>query len=232
MKLSTNAIVITFALTTALHFSSAKAGLLSSTFRQVPIDHPTLAPIAFTRFCFRYADDCRVRNVKNSGEAFSASHLKDLVEVNRAVNQAIVPKSDDGGVLNERWRLSPNTGACHDYAVTKRHELLVRGWPSSALLLAEVVVPWGEHHLVLVVRSDKGDLVLDNLTNRIELWSETAYHWVRIQSASNPDFWSTVYPLSGLQVASTLQRAGSTPAALHGRKAEYRKDGNQQRMAE
>ena len=37
------------------------------------------------------------------------------------------------------------------------------GWPSRALLLAEVVTRWGEHHLVLVVRTRTGDFVADNL---------------------------------------------------------------------
>ena len=64
---------------------------------------------------------------------------------------------------------------CHDYAVTKRHELLTRGWPSRSLLLAEVVVPWGEHHLILVVRTSDGDLVLDNLNPGIKSWSRTPY---------------------------------------------------------
>jgi hypothetical protein len=58
--------------------------------------------------------------------------------------------------------IAPKTGNCNDYAVTKRHELLSRGWPSRALLLAEVIVPSGERHLVVVVRVKQGDFVIDN----------------------------------------------------------------------
>ena len=75
----------------------------------------------------------------------TVAHAQDLIEVNRDVNRAIEPREDAGTLLDERWIVGPKAGACHDYAVTKRHELLARGWPSRSLLLAEVVVS-GEHH--------------------------------------------------------------------------------------
>jgi predicted transglutaminase-like cysteine proteinase len=78
------------------------------------------------------------------------------------------------------------------YAVTKRHELLARGWPSRALLLAEVIVPSGEHHLVVVARVKEGDFVIDNLNANIRPWNKTQYRWVRIQTPSNPSAWATV----------------------------------------
>jgi predicted transglutaminase-like cysteine proteinase len=129
-------------------------------------------------------------------QVLDKARLEDLLTVNRDVNRNILPQAELGGVLNEHWRISPNAGACHDYAVTKRHALLARGWPSRSLLLAEVVLPSGEHHLVLVVRTDQGDLVLDNLTAGIRPWSQTPYMWVRIQSPSNPSLWSTIGRIS------------------------------------
>jgi predicted transglutaminase-like cysteine proteinase len=89
------------------------------------------------------------------------------------------------------WLVAPKAGDCNDYAVTKRHELLARGWPSRSLLLAEVVISSGEHHLVLVVRTRDSDLVLDNLNENIRHWSKTGYQWVRVQMPSNPKFWRT-----------------------------------------
>ena len=76
---------------------------------------------------------------------------------------SVKPERNLAGVVGEEWLISPKAGDCNDYAVTKRHELLARGWPSRALLLAEVIVPSGEHHLVVVVRTNEGDFVLDNL---------------------------------------------------------------------
>ena len=45
------------------------------------------------------------------------------------------------------------------------------GFPSRALLLAEVVTSWGEHHLVLVVRTKEGDFVADSLHPRVRPWA-------------------------------------------------------------
>jgi predicted transglutaminase-like cysteine proteinase len=88
--------------------------------------------------------------------------------------------------------VAPKAGDCNDYAVTKRHDLLASGWPSRALLLAEVIVPSGEHHLVVVVRVKEGDFVIDNLNANIRPWNKTQYQWVRIQTPSNPAAWSAV----------------------------------------
>jgi len=115
-----------------------------------------------------------------------------VARVNAAVNLAIAPQEDDGNVVDETWRVAPAAGACHDYAVTKRHELIKLGWPSRALLLAEVVIRSGEHHLVLVVRTRAGDFVADNLYPGVRPWSAAPYRWLRIQSPENPMYWSTV----------------------------------------
>jgi predicted transglutaminase-like cysteine proteinase len=116
----------------------------------------------------------------------------ELVTVNAQVNRRIVPEHNDRGVAGEKWLISPARGDCNDYAVTNRHELLERGWPSRALLLAEVVIGSGEYHLVLVVRTEQGDLVADNLSANIRPWYQTRYRWVRVQSPRNPQFWATV----------------------------------------
>jgi hypothetical protein len=43
-------------------------------------------------------------------------------------------------VSNEKRLIAPKAGDCNDYAVTKRHQFLTRGWTARALLLAEVLV--------------------------------------------------------------------------------------------
>ena len=73
-----------------------------------------------------------------------------------------------------------------DDRLTQRHELLNRGWASGALLLSEVVTNWGKHHLVVVVRTQSGDLILDNLTPEIKPWERASYSWVRIQMPGSP----------------------------------------------
>jgi len=70
--------------------------------------------------------------------------------------------------------------------------LLKRGWPARALLLSEVATHWGEHRLILVVRTSAGDLVLDKLTPQIRPWTRAPYSWVRMQTPKNPNYWASL----------------------------------------
>lgn len=49
-------------------------------------------------------------------------------------------------------------------------------WPSRALLLAEVVIPWGEHHLILIVR----------LAVRTAAMTSREYHWGSNRDTTEP----------------------------------------------
>lgn len=182
-------------------FSEAQAAwfglprVLKSQFDHISFKSAVLGPFAYTHFCLRYADDCR-----EHGHAFrrprpvvlTDARLKELAQINQKVNRSIIPHAYINDTSYDTWRIAPAQGDCNDYAVTKRHELLARGWPSRSVLLAEVVTTWGEHHLVLVVRTDKQDLVLDNLNANIKTWSKTPYQWVRIESPTYRSLWSTI----------------------------------------
>ena len=148
------------------------------------------------------------RGLRGSGGDFRRRNIvlteqrwTELTTVNREVNRDIIPQRNLGGILTEKWLVSPRSGDCHDYAITKRHDLLARGWPSRSLLLSEVVTAPGEHHLVLIVRTKDVDLVLDNLNANVRPISMTRYQWVRVESPSNPKYWSTVSAPTQLRVA-------------------------------
>ncbi|HZV06161.1 MAG TPA: transglutaminase-like cysteine peptidase [Gemmataceae bacterium] len=160
---------------------------------RIEFDTPTLAPFAHVQFCLRYPHECRVQHVVFHGGKVRMTERRwaQLEAINARVNRSISPE-DDLRALRKGWTIAPREGNCADYAVTKRHELLALGWPERALLLSEVVTPWGEHHLVVVVRTREGDFVIDNLSPEIRPWFRTPYQWVRIQSPSNPNFWSTL----------------------------------------
>jgi predicted transglutaminase-like cysteine proteinase len=186
-----------------LHFASCnskKVSLFSlpktlkPQLNQIEVDQPTLGPMAHMTFCIKYPSDCEVRKIAFRGGKYKMtdSRWQELTEINRRVNRFIRPERNMLGLAGEKWLISPEAGDCNDYAVTKRHELLERGWPSRALLLAEVVVGSGEHHLVLVVRTDRGDFLLDNLSANVRPWSKPRYEWVRMQSPRDPKFWSFV----------------------------------------
>jgi predicted transglutaminase-like cysteine proteinase len=150
--------------------------------------------MAFTQFCLRYADQCKPQPMVFRGGPvrLTAERWEDLRSVNKTVNAAIIPERNTEGLAGEKWLIGPASGDCNDYAVTKRAELLEHGWPTRALLLSEVVTAWGEHHLVLVVRTSAGDLVLDNMTPQIRTWARAPYQWVRIQTPKNPNYWASL----------------------------------------
>jgi predicted transglutaminase-like cysteine proteinase len=164
-----------------------------------------LPPIGHSRFCLRYPDDCKVHVIdfRHRNIVLTPERWNELNIINRDVNRSIFAEVTPGSGATEEWVISPPTGDCKDYAVTKRHELLARGWPSRALLLSEVVIPSGEHHLILVVRVKDADLVLDNLNDHIRLAAMTydQYLWVRIQSPQDPKFWMRVRRQDAVQTA-------------------------------
>lgn len=161
---------------------------------RLPLDARALPPMAHSVFCFHYPKDCEFRKIAFRPRKFQLTPQRrhELEEVNAQVNRSIRPERNTLGLAGEQWIVGPKSGDCNDYAVTKQHELLARGWPSRTLLLAEVVTHWGEHHLILVVRTAEGDLVLDNMAANIRPWSKAPYQWVRVQSPRNPRAWSTV----------------------------------------
>jgi len=169
-------------------------GALGSMVKRISFSNFTLPPMAFTQFCLRYAEQCKPQQMLFRGGPvrLTAERWRDLKDVNNSVNASIMPERNTEGLAGEKWLINPASGDCNDYAVTKRAQLLERGWPTRALLLSEVVTSWGEHHLVLVVRTSTGDLVLDNMSHQIRPWTKVPYQWVRMQTPKNPNYWASL----------------------------------------
>jgi predicted transglutaminase-like cysteine proteinase len=154
---------------------------------------PTLAPFQHVRFCLRYPSDCKSSPTENEHIELNAETFELLKRVNHDVNASITPVFKSyGSDLQDGWTIAPVVGDCNDYAVTKRHELLESGLPAKALLLSVVKTSSRIGHLVLVVVTTKGDIVLDNLTETIRPWQNTDYQWLKIQSANDARFWYEV----------------------------------------
>ncbi|MET4042725.1 transglutaminase-like cysteine peptidase [Bradyrhizobium sp. RT6a] len=168
-------------------------GVPQAALAHVELGRPTLPPFSYSVFCLRYEAECRPRRFFRGGPIrLTKGRWAQLKAVNSAVNRAIAPQPNELGLAGEEWIVNPDRGDCNDYAVSKRHELLQRGWPARVLLLSEVVTSSGDHHLVLVVRARTGDLVLDNLTPQIKSWSQVLYRWVRMQRPSDSRLWATI----------------------------------------
>lgn len=165
---------------------------------------PTLAPFQHVRFCLRYPSDCKSGSAQYERIELNPENFKLLNSVNSSVNAAIAPTVKAyGSDLKDGWSISPIAGDCNDFAVTKRHELLEHGLPANDLRLSVVKTSSGIGHLVLVVVTTKGDLVLDNLTETILPWQSTDYLWLKIQSATDARFW---YQVKTPVVASQAER--------------------------
>jgi predicted transglutaminase-like cysteine proteinase len=149
-------------------------------------------PFQHTMFCHQYPAEC----LAGEGTQPSLSDpekIRHLQQVNSSVNKAIASIQLPQSPLN-RWSIFPSFGLCGDYAVTKRHVLRSWGWPSSDLLLAEVVVRHnGERHLILIASTSEEYWVLDNLLpEAVSLEVAVRLYWfLRIESSDEPQYWKS-----------------------------------------
>jgi predicted transglutaminase-like cysteine proteinase len=121
------------------------------------------------------------------GPTVAASDWSTIVRVNKQVNKAIIFREDERTWgANDYWALpleqGVRSGDCEDYVLEKRRALQAEGVPKEALSIALVITPWGESHAVLLVATQKGEMVLDNLSPWIVPWSETGYRWLTRQA--------------------------------------------------
>jgi predicted transglutaminase-like cysteine proteinase len=149
------------------------------------------APIGWLEFCSEYAPECQTKPIEPRDVVLTTQAWKDLVRINRWVNDTIKPITDleHWGVV-ERWNYPDDGyGDCEDYVLLKRRMLMQAGWPRQALLITVVRDKGGDGHAVLTVKTDKGELILDNQNQDILLWSETGYRFVKRQSQRDPNVW-------------------------------------------
>ena len=115
---------------------------------------------------------------------------KTILKVNYTANTTIEPLTDmEIYGVEERWVLPTSVGDCEDYVLLKQKMLVERGFSPSSLLITVVLQPNGDGHAVLVVRTDRGDFVLDNMRNKVLLWSDTEYTYLKRQSTRHSGQW-------------------------------------------
>jgi predicted transglutaminase-like cysteine proteinase len=85
-------------------------------------------------------------------------------------------------------------GDCEDFALEKRRLLVEHGVPAAALSIAIVRTRLGEEHAVLVVTTDAGDFVLDNLTYDVRPWRRAGYTWISRQGPGDDLGWVSLAP--------------------------------------
>jgi predicted transglutaminase-like cysteine proteinase len=184
-------------------------------------------PIGYVGFCLRHREDCQpadsslttastgmaasMQRAANApaAVALTAGKWRELNEVNSYFNSTIRPVNDIDLVQKiEWWDYAINSaGDCEDYVLEKRRALIARGWPADALLITVVRQLNGEGHAVLTVVTDKGDLILDNMTMGIVSFDKAPYTWLMRQSRQHPMHW---VKLNG---EGTAARTASTKAS-------------------
>ncbi len=155
-----------------------------------PTTGPTSIPIGAAEFCKTHRDDCGPSPTFVDVEPLTEANWRQLVTINDAINTSVVPVTDsDLYRVTELWTYPAGSGDCEDFALEKRRQLIAKGWSPSALLMTVVRQQNGEGHAVLMVRTDRGDLVLDNQVGQILVWKDTSYQFIKRQSQTDSRKW-------------------------------------------
>ncbi|MEH2509796.1 putative transglutaminase-like cysteine proteinase [Nitrobacteraceae bacterium AZCC 1564] len=149
------------------------------------------SPMGWIEFCADHPADCKSGPTQARDIVMTQAAWKDLVRVNRWVNETVKPITDmDHWGVIEKWSYpTDGYGDCEDYVLLKRKMLIDAGWPREALLITVVRDKKGEGHAVLTVKSDKGEFILDNQNEDIVAWTDTGYRFVKRQSQTDQNAW-------------------------------------------
>jgi predicted transglutaminase-like cysteine proteinase len=155
-----------------------------------PTTGPTSIPIGAAEFCKAHRTECGPGGSTVEVESLTDTGWQQLVSINDAINTSVAPVTDmDLYRVTEFWTYPAGKGDCEDFALEKRRQLIAKGWDPSALLMTVVRQQNGEGHAVLMVRTDRGDLVLDNQEGRVLLWKDTSYQFIKRQSQTDSRKW-------------------------------------------
>ncbi len=174
----------------AIAIASIASGFAAAMPASIETAGKTNPPIGHYEFCKLNRSEC-VPTVDDKGPAvLTEARWKAMLTVNYEVNSTIEPMTDyDIYGVEERWAYPNQVGDCEDFVLEKRRQLIAAGFSPADLLITVVLQPNGEGHAVLTVRTDRGDFVLDNLRNRIMLWYDTEYTFLKRQASYDPGRW-------------------------------------------
>ncbi len=165
----------------------------------------TSIPVGHAEFCKVHPGECALTAYPVDTHALTEQNWQELLEVNARINSAIQPVTDEALYrVAEFWTYPRTAGDCEDFALAKRRELISRGWPESTLLITVVKEASGSGHAVLLVRTDRGDLVLDNQDGLVKLWNQTRYQFIKRQSQTHAGQWVDLIDPRPLSVIASL----------------------------
>ncbi len=157
-----------------------------------PVGGVTKPPSGWLQFCAENPEECRPAYGAARDVALTPDLLQQLFSINSHANNRVNWTSDaELYGKAERWGYPLDRGDCEDIVLLKRRMLAKAGWPMSALLITTVEQRGAAkgRHAVLTVRTDRGELVLDNETPEILFWYETNYRYLTRQTPTDPNVW-------------------------------------------
>lgn len=173
MNIASKAITVTFACIVAATATAAQADTPTGRFMEV--GGATRAPAGHVGFCGENPAECRSENRKAVVVKLDRDRWNELLAVNAEVNRQIRPVTDAELFGVEEYWTFPRAGVgdCEEYVLEKQRVLRKRGWPVSALLITVVKDTNNAGHAVLTVRTDQGDIILDNQIEAVLPWYST-----------------------------------------------------------
>jgi predicted transglutaminase-like cysteine proteinase len=164
------------------------APALAQTLASLPAPTQTLdrtgsaRPVAaWSNFCERYPAECAIDVSESAVLTLTPEVWRAIMSVNRGVNKRIKPMTDlkHWGVV-DKWDFPDDGyGDCEDYQLLKRKLLVEHGLSRRAMRMTVVIDEQGEGHAVLMVRTDRGDFILDNKRMSVLPWQQTGYVFVK-----------------------------------------------------
>jgi predicted transglutaminase-like cysteine proteinase len=145
---------------------------------------PNRSVPAWLDYCVRHSNDCQTDLRQPLKVTLTPELLKRLKAVNSAVNARVWPLTDlQHWSVADHWdQAEDGYGDCEDYQLLKRKRLVDSGVPRRTMLMT---VAWDAHHdghALLMIRTNIGDLILDNERDEILLWKDTGYQFVKRES--------------------------------------------------
>ena len=140
---------------------------------------------AWREFCGRLPAECKVDLAEPELVELTPAAWAEMVAVNKAVNHAVrgVTDQEQWGV-EDRWDYPSNgMGDCEDIQLLKRKLLAERGLSRRAMRMTVVIDQEGAGHAVLMVRTSRGDFILDNKRDAVLPWKRTGYVYLKREGA-------------------------------------------------
>jgi len=145
---------------------------------------------AWKEFCGRMPKECAVDTSEPEAIVLTPKIWQSIVKVNERVNATIkaVTDMDHIGIL-DRWDFPDDgKGDCEDIQLLKRRKLAEMGLPYRAMRMTVVVDELGEGHAVMMIRTDRGDYVLDNKHSMVLHWQKTGYTYIKREGSGSQEW--------------------------------------------